>query len=92
MDGVSLLQPLARETVQERTLYWKFQGQRQRAVRRGRWKYYRLRDMEFLYDLQADSMERANRAMAEPAVLAELRGAWETWNAGMALRRELKRR
>ncbi|TAK54978.1 MAG: hypothetical protein EPO25_05295 [Gammaproteobacteria bacterium] len=83
LDGMSLLGPLAAAEIVPRALFWKFQGHRQRAARQGRWKYYRLRESEFLYDLATDSMERANRAAAEPAVLAGLAKSWEDWNGGM---------
>jgi arylsulfatase A-like enzyme len=85
LDGVPLLANLASGKVDERTLFWRFQGHRQRAARRGRWKYYRFHDSEFLYDLDADAMERANRSRAEASVLAELRKSWEEWNTGMVV-------
>jgi arylsulfatase A-like enzyme len=83
LDGKSLLPNLASGNVEERSLFWRFQGHRQRAARRGRWKYYRAQDSEFLYDLESDSMERANRSRAEPAVFSSLKQAWEKWNTDM---------
>jgi hypothetical protein len=39
---------------------------------------------EYLFDVEADERERANRAKAEPALLAELRAEWEAWNETVA--------
>jgi arylsulfatase A-like enzyme len=84
LDGMSMLGALAGRGEIPRELFWKFQGHHQRAALRGRWKYYRLGGHEFLFDVAADSMERANRAQAQPATLKALADAWETWNEGMA--------
>ena len=83
LDGMSLLATLATRQTLGRDLFWKFQGHRQRAVRSGRWKYYRIDEQEFLFDLSVDSLERANRAKAEPEVFERLRSAWREWNSGM---------
>jgi len=51
----------------------------QRAMRAGRWKYLSTEDGEFLYDLEIDARERANRARREPAKLDELRARFAQW-------------
>lgn len=84
MDGISLVNSLAQGPTKARDLFWKFQGHRQRAMRRENWKYYRLGEHEFLYDIGADTMERANRAKAHPDALKALSTAWEGWNKDMA--------
>ena len=65
------------------SLFWRFQGHRQRAARIRNWKYYRLEDNEFLFDLSVDTMERASRAEHEPEVMDRLKSAWLKWNEGM---------
>jgi arylsulfatase A-like enzyme len=55
----------------------------QRAVRRADWKYLKVAEREFLFDLAYDPRERGNLARKEPALLDELRGLWETWNQEM---------
>ena len=55
----------------------------QRAAIDGRWKYLRLDQHEFLYDLDADERERANLGEREPARLAAMRERYEAWAATM---------
>jgi len=82
-DGVSLLSATDMAALRNRPLFWRFQGHRQRAVRVGQWKYFKLEDNEFLYDLSVDSLEKANRAAAEPQVLVDLKARWDAWNREM---------
>jgi arylsulfatase A-like enzyme len=83
LDGISLLPALSSGRELPRSLFWRFQGHRQRAMRAGNWKYYRLEDDEFLFDLSQDTLERANKAAAAPETLARLKAEWEAWNSGM---------
>jgi arylsulfatase A-like enzyme len=84
LDGVSLL-PLLRDSAHafERPLYWRMNHRGQRALRRGRWKYLKVDEHEYLFDLAADERERANRASREPALLQAMRTEWLAWNATM---------
>ncbi len=80
-DGEDLLPVLdGREPVHPRRLFWRYKAQGQRAVRDGDWKYLRINDHEFLFDVVADQRERANRRDREPEVFARLAKAWEEWN------------
>ena len=54
---------------------------RQRAARDGRFKYLRINDNEFLFDVEDDTLERANLRDKHPEVFERLRAAWEQWNA-----------
>ncbi|WP_428027401.1 sulfatase family protein [Altererythrobacter sp.] len=83
LDGISLLPPLASGRSINRSLFWKFQGHNQRAARVGNWKYLKLDDNEFLFDLSVDSLERADMAKSEPERFDQLKAAWEEWNKGM---------
>ena len=47
------------------------------------WKYLRVDGHDYLFDLDADERERANRAAREPARLPAMRADWEAWNATM---------
>ncbi|WP_409240273.1 sulfatase [Streptomyces sp. PA5.6] len=77
LDGTSLAPYLLKgERLAERELFWRVRGER--ALRRGGWKYYRGKDgADQLFDLAEDRREQADRAAAEPRLLAELRRAWE---------------
>ncbi|MEU1019238.1 sulfatase-like hydrolase/transferase [Streptomyces sp. NPDC005898] len=77
LDGTSLAPYLLRGArLPARELFWRVRGER--ALRRGAWKYYRGKDgADQLFDLAADRREQADRAAAEPRLLAELKAAWE---------------
>ena len=56
----------------------------ERALRRGDWKYYRGKGgTDQLFQLAHDQREQADRAQAEPKLLAELRASWERTDAGL---------
>ena len=67
----------------ERTLYWRMRHRYQRAVRRGAWKYLKVLDNEYLFDIEYDPRERGDLAKKQPGLLAELRRAWEDWEREM---------
>jgi arylsulfatase A-like enzyme len=84
LDGRDLLPVLTGQAPPSaRTLYWRMGNRRQRAVRRDHWKYLKVAEREFLFDLAYDPRERSNFARKEPALLDELRRLWETWNQEM---------
>ena len=83
-DGEDLLPILTGQAPpHERTLYWRMADRGQRAIRRGDWKYLKVGEREFLFDLGYDPRERGDYAKKNPALLAELRAQWEAWNADM---------
>ena len=82
-EGVSLLPVLSGGPLFHRPLYWRMKHRGQRAMRDGRWKYLRVDGHDYLFDLDADERERANLATALPQKLADMRQAWERWNATM---------
>ena len=55
----------------------------QRAHRRGDYKYLKINDNEFLFDVVADPLERADLKGRQPERFAELKAAWEQWDVGM---------
>ncbi|MEU0129833.1 sulfatase-like hydrolase/transferase [Streptomyces sp. NPDC006289] len=83
LDGVSLAGYLLRNEVpRERDLFWRVRGER--ALRRGDWKYYRGKaGRDQLFRLADDRREQADRAAAEPELLAELRASWERVDSGL---------
>jgi len=83
LDGVSLLPVLRGGAPFPRTLYWRMNHRGQRALRDGRWKYLQVDGHEYLFDIDADERERANRAPLEPGRLAAMRDAWLQWQATM---------
>ena len=82
-DGLDLLPLLTGERpLEARALFWRLANPQQRAVRRGDWKYLKVREQEFLFDLAWDLRERTNFARKRPELLDELRGLWEEWERG----------
>ena len=84
LDGVDL-SPSFNDPAWERAgdLCWRMKYREQRALVRGRWKYLRVDGVDFLFNLEADERERANLVHREPERLAQLREAWERWDAAM---------
>ena len=84
LDGVDLAPSFADPAWQRPgDLCWRMKHRGQRALIRGRWKYLRVDDVDFLFDLEADARERANLARRDSARLDELRSAWERWDASL---------
>jgi len=67
----------------ELTLFWRMRNRYQRAVRRGGWKYLKVADREFLFDIEFDPRERGDLSQKRPDLLAELRALWEDWDRDM---------
>ena len=83
-DGVSLLGTLSGKQPEfERTLFWRYKSHAQRAVRSGRFKYLKIANNEFLFDLLADPRERANLAQKNPEIFKTLKARFDEWNAKM---------
>lgn len=70
-------------TAPTRTLYWRtdYPAYKQRAVRRGRWKYLLDDTTAMLFDLEVNIGERDNVAYQHPDTLAQLQEALAAWEA-----------
>jgi arylsulfatase A-like enzyme len=83
-DGENLLPILfGSAQTKPRTLFWRYKGNAQRAVRSGDWKYLKISGNEFLFNLAEDVRERANYAERNPDVFAQLKQQWEDWDKTM---------
>ena len=81
-DGDDILPVLlGRRAPYPRTLYWRYKAHAQRAVRDGDWKYLKINDNEFLFNVVDDVRERANLRDRHPEVFQRLRQQWEAWNS-----------
>ncbi len=81
LDGVSLLSNLHHpETAFDRLLFWRMNYREQRAMRSQNWKYLKVDDNEYLFDIESDARERANLAARDPARLQQMRRDWLEWN------------
>lgn len=84
LDGVSLHSVLTQTSPTfDRPMYWRMKHRDQRAYRFGSWKYLKVDENEYLFDIDSDARERANRASLEPSRLATMRASWEAWDRSM---------
>jgi arylsulfatase A-like enzyme len=82
VDGVSMLEVLREPTRRiPREMYWRMNHRQQCALRQGRWKYLKVDEHEYLFDIAADARERANQARRETARFERMRQAWRDWDA-----------
>jgi arylsulfatase A-like enzyme len=83
-DGIDLLPLLTAGTPpMSRKLFWRYKYNDQQAARDGDWKYLKILDNTFLFDVARDPMERANLKDRHKDVYDRLVGQWDEWNATM---------
>ncbi len=81
IDGVSLRSVLSNpKQTFEHPLYWRMNHRHQRAMREGPWKYLKVDDHEYLFNLDNDERERANLAKVHPERLTAMREQWINWS------------
>ena len=84
LDGVSLSEVLrAPETTFERPLFWRMNHRHQRAMRVGDWKYLKVDDNEYLFNLKQDERERANLSARESARFESMRKQYQLWESNV---------
>jgi arylsulfatase A-like enzyme len=83
-DGINLLPVLAGNAAPvERKLFWRYKGNAQRAVRDGDYKFLKILDNTFLFNVVDDPMERANLKERHKDIYDRLVQDWFAWNATM---------
>jgi arylsulfatase A-like enzyme len=83
-DGMNLLPHLAETAgLTERKLFWRYKALWQRAARIGDWKYLKILDNTFLFNVVDDPLERANLKERRKDIYDRLVREWNTWNATM---------
>ena len=82
LDGISISEVLRdpSHTI-ERPLYWRMNHRDQRAFRLGDWKYLKIDDNEYLFNLASDQRERANLAKIETTRFESMRKAYLSWES-----------
>ena len=84
LDGISLSQVLkAPSNTFERPLFWRMNHRQQRAMRHGDWKYLKVDEHEYLFNLANDERERANVAAVDPARFESMRSQYLAWEASV---------
>ena len=83
-DGVNLLPVLtANAAPMPRSLFWRYKANAQRAAREGDYKFLKILDNTFRFNVTLDPMERANLKSREPQIYEQLVAAWHRWNTDM---------
>ena len=83
-DGVNLLPVLVQNAApQPRKLFWRYKANAQRAARDGDWKYLKILDNTFLFNVVDDPMERANLKLRHKDIYDRLVAEWQQWNKTM---------
>ncbi|MFT8612733.1 MAG: sulfatase/phosphatase domain-containing protein, partial [Gluconobacter oxydans] len=83
-DGISLLPfVLDPSKRQSRSLFWRYKIHDQHAHLDGDYKYLKIGDNEFLFDVVNDPRERSNLKDRKPELFARLKKEWAAWNATM---------
>ncbi|MCZ4315265.1 sulfatase-like hydrolase/transferase [Comamonadaceae bacterium G21597-S1] len=84
LDGISLAAVLRDPSHRfHRPMHWRMKHRGQRALRDGDWKYLRVDDNDYLFNIPGDARERANKGKREPERLQAMRTQWEAWNDTM---------
>jgi hypothetical protein len=66
-----------------RKLFWRYKANAQRAARDGDYKYLKILDNTFLFNVVEDPMERANLKYRHKDIYERLLAEWYGWNATM---------
>jgi arylsulfatase A-like enzyme len=83
-DGISLLPMLAGQSdPAARTLFWRYRSNAQRAMRDGDFKYLKIQENTFLFNVMDDPRERANLKHSRQDVFDRMETDWRAWNATM---------
>jgi arylsulfatase A-like enzyme len=83
-DGIDLLPCVSQGGAPvPRKLFWRYKYNDQQAARDGDWKYLKILDNTFLFDVAQDPMERANLKERSKDVYDRLVAQWNEWNSGM---------
>jgi len=83
-DGIGLLPGLTGDAAPvPRTLFWRYKTNAQQAVRDGDFKYLKIRDNTFLFNVVEDPRERANLKDRMPDLFGRLLARWTEWNRAM---------
>lgn len=87
LDGRDLLPALTGvQDGRPRTLCWRIDrdDRKQKAARKGRWKYVRDGSIDLLFDMERDPGEREDVSYQHPEIVRELKAALEAWERDVA--------
>jgi arylsulfatase A-like enzyme len=83
-DGMNLLPVMTSGAAPvPRKLYWRFKHHDQQAMRDGDWKYLKIRDNTFLFNVVDDPMERANYKQRRGDIFERMVADYREWERTM---------
>jgi arylsulfatase A-like enzyme len=83
-DGISLVPTLTDNVAPTaRKLYWRYKNNDQQALRDGDWKYLKIRENTFLFNVVDDQLERANLKERHKDIYDRMVADYAAWNATM---------
>lgn len=84
LDGIDIMPILERRAAPvDRTLFWRYFNLQQEACRQGNWKYLKILDNRFLFNVEDDPLERANLKDRHPDIFKRLTEAYRAWDRTM---------
>jgi len=84
LDGMNLLPMLTQNAAPvSRKLFWRYKANAQRAARDGDYKFLKILDNTFLFNVVEDPLERANLKERQKDVYQRLAREWYEWNSSM---------
>jgi arylsulfatase A-like enzyme len=84
VDGINLLPTLTQNDAPlPRKLFWRYKANAQRAAREGDYKFLKILDNTFLFNVVEDPLERANLKERQRDVYHRIVREWYDWNASM---------
>jgi arylsulfatase A-like enzyme len=83
-DGMNLLPALTGTAAAvDRKLFWRYKGKWQRAARIGDYKFLKILDNTFLFNVVEDPLERGNLKERRTDIYDRIVAEWQAWNASM---------
>ena len=83
-DGMNLLPTLTDNAAAvDRKLFWRYKANWQRAARIGDYKFLKILDNTFLFNVVEDPLERGNLKERHKDVYDRIVAEWQAWNASM---------
>jgi arylsulfatase A-like enzyme len=83
LDGINLLTYVQGTAPVSRKLFWRYKARIQRAMRDGDFKFLKILDNTFLFNVVEDPMERANLKDRHKDVFRRMQREWYDWNLKM---------
>jgi arylsulfatase A-like enzyme len=83
-DGMNLLPALTGNAATvDRKLFWRYKANCQRAARVGNYKFLKILDNTYLFNVVEDPLERGNLKERDKDVYDSIVAEWQAWNASM---------